>query len=153
MIGALTADGQVDVEAVRALVAAAEGREVTFHRAIDVVEDVTTALDVLVELGVTRVLTSGGAARSIDGSCACAPWPSTSRVACRSRRAGSADPGRRGPGGRRVDAVHLSAKRILSDDGGPGGGGGSGYDVTDLGVAREARSALDAARVGRLGLS
>ncbi|TGJ96338.1 copper homeostasis protein CutC, partial [Actinotalea fermentans ATCC 43279 = JCM 9966 = DSM 3133] len=47
-----------------------------------------------------------------------------------------------------VDAVHLSAKRTLPDDGGPGGGGGAGYDVTDPEVARAARAAVDEALAG-----
>ena len=37
------------------------GKEAVFHRAIDVVPDWREALDILAELGVTRVLTSGQA--------------------------------------------------------------------------------------------
>lgn len=146
VIGALTSDGLVDEAAVRALVAAADGREVTFHRAIDVVEDVTAALDLLAGLGVTRVLTSGGAARSIDG---------VDRLGAMARHSAGRVQIQAGGGVRAqdmgdlvaagVDAVHLSAKGIRPDDGGPGGGGGSGYEVTDLGAAREARAALDVA--------
>lgn len=146
VIGALTPDGQVDAEAVRALVAAAGGRDVTFHRAIDVVEDVTAALDQLVALGVARVLTSGGAPSSIDG---------VERLRAMAAHAAGRVQIQAGGGvrpqdvealvGAGVDAVHLSAKRTLSDDGGPGGGGGSGYDVTDLDVARAAQDAVDVA--------
>ncbi|GAA3223959.1 copper homeostasis protein CutC [Oerskovia jenensis] len=146
VIGALTADGLVDADAVRALVAAADGREVTFHRAIDVVEDVTAALDLLAGLGVSRVLTSGGAPSSIDG---------VERLGQMARHVAGRVQVQAGGGvrpqdvealvGAGVDAVHLSAKRTLSDDGGPGGGGGAGYEVTDLDVARAARAAVDAA--------
>src|SRR5690606_632176 len=45
VVGALTVDGLVDADAVRSLVEAAAGREVTFHRAIDVVADPVRALD------------------------------------------------------------------------------------------------------------
>lgn len=145
VIGALTPDGQVDAEAVRALVAAAGGRDVTFHRAIDVVEDVTGALDLLAALGVTRVLTSGGAPSSIDG---------VDRLRAMATHAAGRVQIQAGGGVRPqdvealvaagVDAVHLSAKRTLSDDGGPGGGGGAGYEVTDPEVARAARAAVDA---------
>jgi len=144
VVGALTADGLVDADAVRALVAAAQGREVTFHRAIDVVEDVTSALDLLAGLGVSRVLTSGGAPRSIDGVDRLRAM--TEHVAGRVQvQAGGGvrpqDVGELVAAG--VDAVHLSAKRAVSDDGGPGGSG-SGYEVTDPQVARAARAALDA---------
>lgn len=56
--GALTEHGTVD--ASTELVAAAEGAPVTFHRAFDQLADPMKALDALAELGVERVLTSGG---------------------------------------------------------------------------------------------
>ncbi|MHA7135388.1 copper homeostasis protein CutC [Oerskovia turbata] len=146
VIGALTADGLVDTDAVRSLVAAADGREVTFHRAIDVVQDVTAALDLLADLGVTRVLTSGGAPSSIDGVERLRAMSLHSAGRVQIQAGGgvrSQDIGPLVEAG--VDAVHLSAKRTLSDDGGPGGGGDGGYEVTDPEVARAARAALDAA--------
>ncbi|RXR25645.1 copper homeostasis protein CutC [Oerskovia turbata] len=149
VIGALTPEGRVDADAVRALVAAAGGRDVTFHRAIDVVEDALAALDELAGLGVTRVLTSGGAPSSIDG---------VARLRAMATRAAGRVQIQAGGGvrpqdiavlvGAGVDAVHLSAKRTLPDDGGPGGGGGAGYDVTDPEVARAARAAVDEALAG-----
>ena len=146
VVGALTPAGTIDEPAVRALVEAADGREVTFHRAIDVVVDVEGALDLLAALGVTRVLTSGGASRSIDG---------IERLRAMSAHAAGRLQVMAGGGvrvediaalvGAGVDAIHLSAKRAVSDDGGPGGGGESGYEVTDQRVAAAARAALDAA--------
>ena len=67
VIGALTADGRIDREAVAALVAAAGTVPVTFHRAIDLVADVPGALEELVSLGVARVLTSGGPSTAFAG--------------------------------------------------------------------------------------
>jgi copper homeostasis protein len=40
-----------------------------------------------------------------------------------------------------VDAIHLSAKRVVADDGGPGGGAG-GYEVTDDAVAHAVAKAV-----------
>ena len=59
--GALTPRGQVDVARTAELIAAARPLEMTFHRAIDVSASITAALETLIELGVDRVLTSGGA--------------------------------------------------------------------------------------------
>lgn len=59
--GFLHEDGTVDRERTRAVarLAQAAGRETVFHRAIDVTPDWRAALDVLIGLGITRVLTSG----------------------------------------------------------------------------------------------
>ncbi|MFC4948345.1 copper homeostasis protein CutC [Pseudonocardia sp. GCM10023141] len=62
VVGALTADGTLDQEATAGLVAAAGGAPVTFHRAFDQLPDLAKGLDELAELGVDRVLTSGGPA-------------------------------------------------------------------------------------------
>ncbi|KLN35938.1 copper homeostasis protein CutC [Cellulosimicrobium funkei] len=150
VVGALTLDGVVDVAAVRALVEAAGGREVTFHRAVDVVADPLAALDALAGAGVVRVLTSGGAARSIDGVERLRAMSAHARGALGGRvqvMAGGGvqprDVGALVAAG--VDAVHLSAKRVVADDAGPGGGGDAGYEVTDPEVAAAASAALRAA--------
>lgn len=147
VVGALTPQGRVDEAAVRALVEAADGREVTFHRAFDVLDDVDAAVDLLVGLGVTRVLTSGGAARAGDGVERLARTVARSAGRLQVMAGGGVRvedvPALVGAG---VDAVHLSAKGVVTDDGGPGGGGDSGYEVTDAAVARAAREALDAVR-------
>lgn len=67
VFGCLTAEGTVDESRTRRLAEAAAGRETVFHRAIDVTPDWRRALDTLISLGITRVLTSGQAARAIDG--------------------------------------------------------------------------------------
>lgn len=68
VVGALTADGDVDVTRCRELVSAANGIDVTFHRAIDVCRDPATALEAIISLGCARVLSSGSAASAMDGS-------------------------------------------------------------------------------------
>ena len=57
--GALTADGHIDLPAMRSLVAAAQGKPFTFHRAFDVCRDPFTALEQIIDLGCSRILTSG----------------------------------------------------------------------------------------------
>jgi copper homeostasis protein len=68
VLGALDATGRVDVAATSSLVRAAGGMPVTFHRAIDETPDALEALDVLIALGVARVLASGGAPTALDGA-------------------------------------------------------------------------------------
>jgi copper homeostasis protein len=59
VFGVLTADGNINVSVMKALIKEASGMEVTCHRAFDQVRDVFEAVDSLVELGVKRILTSG----------------------------------------------------------------------------------------------
>ncbi len=70
--GALTSNGRVEVNHTRALVKAAAGLSVTFHRAFDFTENQPDALEQLIALGVSRVLTSGGAATASEGTTAIA---------------------------------------------------------------------------------
>ncbi|EJU01051.1 hypothetical protein DACRYDRAFT_22857, partial [Dacryopinax primogenitus] len=68
VIGALTAEGKIDEPAVRSLVQAARGMQVTFHRAFDMVRDAEEALTTLASIpGIQRILTSGLAATCIAG--------------------------------------------------------------------------------------
>ena len=59
VIGALTADGDVDVEACRKMMAAAGDMSVTFHRAFDVCRNPQKALEDIISLGCHRLLSSG----------------------------------------------------------------------------------------------
>lgn len=68
VIGVLDAAGRVDAGLTRSLVARAKGIPVTFHRAFDEVTNQRAALDALIGAGVSRVLTSGGAATAIEGA-------------------------------------------------------------------------------------
>lgn len=59
VFGFLHEDGTVDRERTEAMIRVIGDHPAVFHRAIDVVPDWRAALDTLIELGVTRVLTSG----------------------------------------------------------------------------------------------
>ncbi|WP_261165524.1 copper homeostasis protein CutC [Microbacterium sp. Marseille-Q6965] len=67
VIGGL-AGGAVDAELVRRVRGTVGDLEVTFHRAFDMLGDLAGALDELAGLGVTRVLTSGGASRAAEAA-------------------------------------------------------------------------------------
>jgi copper homeostasis protein len=68
VIGALSPDGRVNRDATRRLAAACGDAPVTFHKAFDQVRDRAEALSAIAELGVHRVLTSGGAPTALDGA-------------------------------------------------------------------------------------
>jgi copper homeostasis protein len=66
--GILTAAGAVDLWRCRQIVKLAGGRQTVFHRAFDVAKDPLTALEQLIDLGVTRVMTSGQEASAYNGA-------------------------------------------------------------------------------------
>ena len=70
VFGFLHTDGTIDVErtAILAKLAHSAGKEAVFHRAIDVVPDWKQALDILIDLNITRVLTSGQEADVSNGT-------------------------------------------------------------------------------------
>ena len=59
VFGILNPDGSVDAERCRRIMELVQGRQTVFHRAFDVTPDPLKALDQLVDIGFTRVLTSG----------------------------------------------------------------------------------------------
>lgn len=68
VIGALTPDGEVDMEACRRMIEAAEGKmSVTFHRAFDMAADPFRAAEQIIALGCNRILTSGQANSAYEG--------------------------------------------------------------------------------------
>lgn len=67
VIGGLCRDNTVDLDLVRMLVEAAHELPVTFHRAFDVTQDFEVSMESLIDAGVHRVLTSGGASTAADG--------------------------------------------------------------------------------------
>jgi copper homeostasis protein len=67
VFGVLLADQRIDLRRTRELVERARPLSVTFHRAFDCLPDKVAALEQLIELGVERVLTSGGPPRAFDG--------------------------------------------------------------------------------------
>lgn len=142
VIGALTMDGQVDLSATEDLVSAAQDVDVTFHRAFDVVQDQEKALEQLIDIGVLRVLTSGGAPTCAEGVQALAHLVETSDDMIEIMAGGSVRvddiPALIHAG---VDAVHLSARRTVRGGASGPGGGEATYDQTDGETARAAISA------------
>jgi len=67
VFGVLDTFDRLDLERTAALVEAADGVPVTFHRAIDQVARRVVAMDALAALGVARVLSSGGGKTASDG--------------------------------------------------------------------------------------
>jgi len=68
VFGMLSPDGAVNVEQTRQLVDLAGPLSTTFHRAFDMCADPFAALEVLISLGIDRVLTSGQRASAAEGS-------------------------------------------------------------------------------------
>jgi copper homeostasis protein len=67
VLGVLDSEGRIDRGVLTDLVDAAGGLPVTFHRAFDELEDAEGGLVTLMEAGVARVLTSGGAPTAWEG--------------------------------------------------------------------------------------
>ncbi|MEV7605042.1 copper homeostasis protein CutC [Paenarthrobacter sp. NPDC089322] len=161
VVGALGADGSLDLRATRrfrdVVLEANPDAQITFHRAIDHSVDPLTALDALLELGFTRVLTSGHEATAGAG------LPTLSRFV---EHAGGALEIMAG-GGLTLDdipamhaaglsAVHLSAKRTVStlrastvSLGSQDGADPTAYTVTDRETVRAARAAVNAVNLKR----
>jgi copper homeostasis protein len=68
VLGILDSKRHVDVSKTRELVELAKPLSTTFHRAFDEAADLFQALDDVVQTGVARILTSGGAARALEGA-------------------------------------------------------------------------------------
>jgi copper homeostasis protein CutC len=143
VVGALDPAGGLDVQAVRRWQDAAGTATLVFHRAIDAAPDPVAVFDALLAEKVDRVLTSGGASRSIDGTLRLAELVGRGAGEMEIMAGGGvrpADiPALFAAG---VDAVHLSARGRAGHDAPSGPGGGSeGHDVTDLDVVVEAVAA------------
>ena len=67
VLGASKPDGRLDAEMLKLLVEAGSGLSLTLHRAIDLVPDWRAGIDLAVELGFDRILTSGGAINAPAG--------------------------------------------------------------------------------------
>ena len=146
VVGALTSEGSLDLAAMECLIEAAGDLTVTFHRAIDVCPDPLALLELLLGLGVDRILTSGGAVRSIDG---------LDVISALAQRAGDQMQISAGGGVRVADipallgagaaSVHLSARTLAPRCGptGPGGGAES-HHMTDANIVAETVAAVAA---------
>jgi copper homeostasis protein len=68
VMGALLPNGDIDVATMHRLIEAASGMAVTFHRAFDVCRDPLAALEQIIALGCSRLLTSGQCATALEGA-------------------------------------------------------------------------------------
>ena len=67
VLGCLTSDNKIDLELTKELVDLAYPMEVTFHKAIDEILNPLDYIDDLVNIGIKRILTSGGEATALEG--------------------------------------------------------------------------------------
>ena len=151
VIGAQAAGGELDADALARLRDAARETSadaaVTLHRAIDATPDLVAGLDVALALGLTRVLTSGGASAARDGvdmlRALVADAAGRIEVMAGSgvTAVNAAEIAATG-----VDALHFSAKRTVAASGsvrmGSAADDGGGHEVTDLAEALAVRAAL-----------
>ncbi len=68
VIGANLEDGQLDIAALELLVEHSKGLGLSLHRSFDLVPDQSVALEIAIDLGFERVLTSGGALTAQAGA-------------------------------------------------------------------------------------
>ncbi len=155
VFGILREDATIDLERCRHLRDLAGGRETVFHRAFDVVPDPMRALDELIDLGFTRVLTSGQQPSAPQGAELIRRLVDHSRgriqilpgAGIRSNNVAKllAETG--------CTQVHTTAFRQREDRstagsaiqfGSPHNPSESAYDVTDSGLVRQMRETLDA---------
>lgn len=67
VLGILTADKKIDFKTLAEFIELAKPMEVTFHKAIDELEDPTLVIDELINLGVKRILSSGTKPTALEG--------------------------------------------------------------------------------------
>ena len=67
VIGVLKPNGEIDANMMKELIQLSRPLSVTFHRAFDMAKDLFESLDILIDLGVERVLTSGKESNAIHG--------------------------------------------------------------------------------------
>lgn len=67
VFGACDHAGNLDVAALRDLIAACDGLQTTLHRVFDELSDLSAGLEQAIDLGFDRILTSGGAPDAMTG--------------------------------------------------------------------------------------
>lgn len=136
VVGALDRSGMPDLRVLEQLREAAGGAQVTFHRALDVSADPVAAVDVLAGAGVSRVLSSGGEPRAVDGARTLRRMVAVAAGRVEVMAGSGVDaavvPTLLAAG---VDALHFSAKRRVPARGIPLGSSEDGHDVTDADLA------------------
>lgn len=68
VIGCLTPDGRLDLDAMNRMIDAAKGTPINLHRAFDMCRDLDEALEDAKKLGIVSILTSGGYASALEGA-------------------------------------------------------------------------------------
>ena len=68
VIGCLTPEGRLDIEAMKRIMDAADGTPINLHRAFDMCRDLFEALEDAKKLGIVSILTSGGMASAKEGA-------------------------------------------------------------------------------------
>lgn len=68
-VGILNSDNSIDIERnlIMADICKSYNKEIVFHRAIDITTDLLQSAKILIDLGFTRILTSGGKQRCLEG--------------------------------------------------------------------------------------
>ena len=129
VVGALTQAGELDLDAIARFIDAAGDADVTVHRAVDASARPADAVASLAELGVRRVLTSGGAADCRAGLATLQSMVAASGALEIMAGGGVRIPDIADLAAAGVDAVHLSA-RGTTTRGGASGPGGESRDST-----------------------
>ena len=68
VFGVLKINNHLDADTMHTLLQHASGLETTLHRVIDLVPDISDAVEIAVSLGFTRILTSGGKVSALEGA-------------------------------------------------------------------------------------
>jgi len=149
VVGALSETG-LDTATLRTLVAAAAGAPVIVHRCVDVLlgawgAEPSEVVGQLLDLGVVGVLSSGGAARAVEGTDVIADMVAAGAGALEVIAGGGVQPGdMQQLAASGAHAVHLSAGAPAeAGPAGPGGGQDEFTTTTATGVIA-ARTGLDA---------
>lgn len=148
VIGGLNADAKIDMDGCRMLMSAAGAMQVTFHRAYDCVSDRARALEQIIELGCSRVLTSGGADGAPQGAAAIAQDVTRAAGRLIILPGAGISPETVGALLRATGAqeVHASCKALVRGQGGIGPAGlERDFWQTDASRVQALRQALDAA--------
>ncbi len=142
-LGVVTENGQIAKEVCRQFVILADARTTVFHRAFDLLPHPRQALDQLVELGFTRVMTSGQAASAMEGVELIAAWQSDygARIEILPAAGIGPDNARELLSRTSCHQLHGSFRKYLSDN--AGRVAASRYGVTDRELVTATRRALD----------
>lgn len=134
--GALTPAGLVDRPLLLDLVAAAGPLPLVFHKAFDEIEDQFEALETLIDLGVSAILSSGGRPTAMEGAARLADLRERAAGRLSFTGAGGIRPHNAVDVVRRtgLDQIHFRAPLA-----------GSPYETTDPAVVRQVREELLAA--------